>query len=109
MLNSYCKALARAESMSDLKSHLDSTKFAEMEALSAEKQKQNWGFMKVFLIEATTRLEIVSERINRNTATLETKHCSEDKKGASKVKLVFEGGKWKTFIEESKVGFKKCE
>jgi hypothetical protein len=104
----YRTALAGAETMDDLKSHLDSAKFSEIQTLSAEDQKKDLEIMKLFIIDITTQLEIVSETIDGDTATLETKYCSEGNKATSKVDLVLQEGNWKLLDEKSHSGLEKC-
>ncbi len=105
----YRKALASADTFADLKPYVDKAKFAKFTAEPEKTQKENLGLMKIFIIEFTTKLEVVSEKIDGNNATLETKYCSENKKGTSTIKLVLQDEKWRTLDEEGKVGLEKCE
>lgn len=61
-----------------------------MDTLSAEKQKQDWGFMKVFLFEVTPNLVILSETINWKAASLEAKQFADEDKITHRVKIVLE-------------------
>lgn len=104
----YNKAIAEAETMNDLESHIGSARLSDMQAVSVEEQKNILGFMKIIILESAKKLEIVSEKIDGNTATVETKYCFDGNKATSKVKLVLEDGKWKTLKDEAKIGMEKC-